>query len=51
MKDNQLTEDELKQLIDCIVYFQLGARTKGLRTIKVKLKNQLKEKQNDQEEN
>ncbi len=34
---------ELKQLISTIIFFQLGARTKELKTIKVKLKNQLKE--------
>ena len=47
MSSNDLTTAELKQLISSIVYFQLGARTKELKTIKVKLKNQLKEKQND----
>ena len=35
--------DELKQLISTITFFQLGARTKELKTIKLKLKNQLKE--------
>ena len=34
---------ELKQLISTITFFQLGARTKELKTIKLKLKNQLKE--------
>ena len=43
MSSNDLTTAELKQLISSIVYFQLGARTKELKTIKLKLKNQLKE--------
>ena len=43
MSKNDLTKAELKQLISTIVFFQLGARTKELKTIKVKLKNQLKE--------
>jgi hypothetical protein len=43
MSKNDLTKAELRQLIDTIVFFQLGARTKELKTIKVKLKNQLKE--------
>ena len=43
MSKNDLTKAELRQLIDTIVYFQLGARTKELKTIKVKLKYQLKE--------
>ena len=43
MSKNDLTKVELRQLIDCIVFFQLGARTKELKTIKTKLKNQLKE--------
>ena len=47
MSKNDLTLTELKQLISTITFFQLGARTKELKTIKVKLKNQLKEKQND----
>ncbi len=47
MSKNDLTKAELRQLIDTIVFLQLGARTKELKTIKVKLKNQLKEKQND----
>jgi hypothetical protein len=47
MNKNDLTIAELKQLISTITFFQLGARTKELKTIKVKLKNQLKEKQND----
>ena len=47
MSKNDLTKAELRQLINTIVFFQLGARTKELKTIKVKLKNQLKEKQND----
>ena len=47
MNKNDLTIAELKQLISTITFFQLGARTKELKTIKLKLKNQLKEKQND----
>ena len=47
MSKNELTKAELKQLISTITFFQLGARTKELKTIKLKLKNQLKEKQND----
>ena len=47
MSKNDLTLTELKQLISTITFFQLGARTKELKTIKLKLKNQLKEKQND----
>ena len=43
MSKNDLTKAELKQLISTIVFFQLGARTKELKTIKLKLKNQLKE--------
>jgi len=43
MSKNDLTKAELKQLISAIVFFQLGARTKELKTIKFKLKNQLKE--------
>ena len=43
MSKNDLTLAELKQLISTITYFQLGARTKELKTIKLKLKNQLKE--------
>ena len=43
MSKNDLTIAELKQLISTITFFQLGARTKELKTIKVKLKNQLKE--------
>ena len=43
MSKNDLTKAELRQLINTIVFFQLGARTKELKTIKVKLKNQLKE--------
>lgn len=45
MSTNDLTTAELKQLISSIVYFQLGARTKELKTIKIKLKNQLKERE------
>ena len=37
MSSNDLTTAELKQLISSIVYFQLGARTKELKTIKIKL--------------
>ena len=48
MSKNDLTLIELKQLISTITFFQLGARTKELKTIKLKLKNQLKEKQNAQ---
>ena len=47
MSKNDLTKAELKQLISTITFFQLGARTKELKTIKTKLKNQLKERQND----
>ena len=43
MSKNDLTLTELKQLISTIPFFQLGARTKELKTIKLKLKNQLKE--------
>ena len=43
MSKNDLTIAELKQLISTITFFQLGARTKELKTIKLKLKNQLKE--------
>jgi len=48
MSKNDLTITELRQLISTITFFQLGARTKELKTIKLKLKNQLKEKQNVQ---
>ena len=41
MSKNDLTLTELKQLISTITFFQLGARTKELKTIKLKLKNQL----------
>ena len=47
MSSNDLTTAELKQLISSIVYFQLGARTKVLKTIKIKLKNQLKERESN----
>ena len=43
MNKNDLTLTELKQLISTITFFQLGARTKELKTIKLKLKNQVKE--------
>jgi hypothetical protein len=48
MSRNDLTTAELKQLISSIVYFQLGARTKELKTIKIKLKNQLKERESNE---
>ena len=48
MSTNDLTTAELKQLISSIVYFQLGARTKELKTIKIKLKNQLKERESNE---
>lgn len=48
MSSNDLTTAELKQLINSIVYFQLGARTKELKTIKIKLKNQLKERESNE---
>ena len=48
MSKNDLTLAELKQLISTITFFQLGARTKELKTIKLKLKNQLKEMENNQ---
>ena len=48
MSSNDLTPAELKQLISSIVYFQLGARTKELKTIKIKLKNQLKERESNE---
>lgn len=48
MNSNDLTTAELKQLISSIVYFQLGARTKELKTIKIKLKNQLKERESNE---
>jgi|TARA_B100000282_G_scaffold47113_1_gene29465 hypothetical protein len=48
MSSNDLTTAELKQLISSIVYFQLGARTKELKTIKIKLKNQLKERESNE---
>ncbi len=47
MNSNDLTTSELEQLISSITFFQLGARVKEMRTIKIKLKNQLKEKQNE----
>ena len=47
MSSNDLTTSELEQLISSITFFQLGARVKEMRTIKIKLKNQLKEKQNE----
>ena len=47
MISNDLTTSELEQLISSITFFQLGARVKEMRTIKIKLKNQLKEKQNE----
>ena len=47
MSKNDLTLAELKQLISTITFFQLGARTKELKTIKVKLKNKLKEMENN----
>ena len=49
MSSNDLTTAELKQLISSIVYFQLGARTKELKTIKIKLKNQLKERESNEQ--
>ena len=48
MSSNDLTTAELKQLISSIVYFQLGARTKELKIIKTKLKNQLKERESNE---
>ena len=48
MSSNELTTAELKQLISSIVYFQLGARTKELKRIKIKLKNQLKERESNE---
>ena len=48
MSKNDLTIAELKQLISTITFFQLGARTKELKTIKVKLKNQLKEMESNE---
>ena len=48
MSSNDLTTAELKQLISSIVYLQLGARTKELKTIKIKLKNQLKERESNE---
>ena len=48
MSKNDLTKAELRQLINTIVFFQLGARTKELKTIKVKLKNQLKERESNE---
>tara|TARA_Y100000004_G_scaffold74832_1_gene84079 strand:- start:2 stop:163 length:162 start_codon:yes stop_codon:yes gene_type:complete len=48
MSSNDLTTAELKQLISSIVYFQLGARTKELKRIKIKLKNQLKERESNE---
>ena len=42
MSSNDLTTSELEQLISSITFFQLGARVKEMRTIKIKLKNQLK---------
>mgnify|MGYP003122559832 CR=1 FL=1 len=48
MSKNDLTKAELKQLISTIVFFQLGARTKELKKIKLKLKNQLKEREFDE---
>ena len=48
MSSNDLTTAELKQLISSIVYFQLGARTKELKKIKIKLKNQLKERESNE---
>ena len=47
MSKNDLTIAELKQLISTITFLQLGARTKELKTIKLKLKNQLKEMENE----
>jgi len=49
MSKNDLTKAELRQLIDCIVFFQLGARVKELKTIKFKLKNQLKEMESNEQ--
>ena len=49
MSSNELTTAELKQLISSIVYYQLGARTKELKTIKIKLKNQLKERESNEQ--
>ena len=46
ISSNDLTVFELEQLISSITFFQLGARVKEMKTIKIKLKNQLKEKQN-----
>ena len=48
MSSNDFITAELKQLISSIVYFQLGARTKELKTIKIKLKNQLKERESNE---
>jgi len=49
MSSNDLTTAELKQLISSIVYFQLGARTKEFKKIKTKLKNQLKERESNEQ--
>ena len=51
MSKNDLTLTELKQLISTMTFFQLGARTKELKTIKLKLKNQLKEMEKNDKRN
>ena len=47
MSKNDLTKDQLKQVISLLTFLQLGARVKEFKAIKTKFKNQLKEKQND----
>ena len=43
MSKNDLTKDQLKQVISLLTFLQLGARVKEFKTIKTKFKNQLKE--------
>ena len=47
MSKNDLTKDQLKQVISLLTFLQLGARVKEFKTIKTKFKNQLKEMESD----
>tara|TARA_B000000532_G_scaffold240709_1_gene232012 strand:- start:976 stop:1119 length:144 start_codon:yes stop_codon:yes gene_type:complete len=43
LSKNDLTKDQLNQMISLLTYLQLGARVKEFKAIKTKFKNQLKE--------
>tara|TARA_B100000282_G_scaffold257415_1_gene204296 strand:- start:218 stop:361 length:144 start_codon:yes stop_codon:yes gene_type:complete len=47
LSKNDLTKDQLNQMISLLTYLQLGARVKEFKTIKTKFKNQLKEMENN----